>query len=255
MRKDMKKVIISRPRAGGIDRCLRKKINVQDLDENNDIDDGYPTRISVKKDAVGPNGDRKSQTDLLGPLQRYLRKQVGRPWNDVWSEICEHSKDFMGDHLKTHIEWEVEVNCRFDEDELVGPNGYPVGRWRRNGQLYVHPETGILLKAEARDKYRHKKPEYKIVEMDGQEYYQHEGIWYRVKTEPYEPKDAWERHYGSFSSDVFSNGGGSFNGLGYYRSKSLSEAYGKSIRCVWKQQANSKECKRLNGVIERKEAA
>ena len=24
---------------------------------------------------------------MLGPLRRYLRKQVGRPWDKVWSEI------------------------------------------------------------------------------------------------------------------------------------------------------------------------
>jgi hypothetical protein len=31
---------------------------------------------------------RKGLTDLLGPLRRWLQSQVGRAWNDVYSEIA-----------------------------------------------------------------------------------------------------------------------------------------------------------------------
>jgi hypothetical protein len=36
-----------------------------------------------------PHRHRKGLTDLLGPLKRCLLAQVGRPWNDVYSESCE----------------------------------------------------------------------------------------------------------------------------------------------------------------------
>ena len=35
-----------------------------------------------------PHRHRKGLTDLLGPLKRWLLSQVGRPWNDAYSEAC-----------------------------------------------------------------------------------------------------------------------------------------------------------------------
>jgi hypothetical protein len=185
MRKDMKKVLISRSRVGGINQSKRRKIDINQIDDFDDFDDGYPQRISAKKDTVGLRGDEKEQTDLMGPLRRYLRKQVGRPWNDVWSEICENNKDYMGEHLKLHVEWEVITDCWLDENgELTGERGWLFYRPR----LYVHPTTGILSFSQGKT-YKSKKPEVRIVEMDGMEYYLHEDIWYRVKTNPYNVKN------------------------------------------------------------------
>lgn len=241
MRKDMKKVIVSRPRAGGINHCGRRKITAHQIDDFDDFDDGYPRKISAKKDTVGLNGDEKSQSDLMGPMRRYLRKQLGRLWNDVWSEICENNKDFMGEHLKMHIVWEVETNCRFNEDgELVSDNGYTFYRQR----FYVDPNTGVLCISKG-SSFKPKKPELRIVEMDGMEYYCHEDIWYRVKTIPYKKPDS--RWYGTvwcIESDVFGSASD-----GFYK------RYGKSVRCTWKQQANSKEIKKLNRLCESRQAA
>jgi hypothetical protein len=52
----------------------------------------------------------KEFSDVLGPLRRYLRKQVGRPWDHVWSEMT-HTLDNRsptGQHIFDHIRWEVE---------------------------------------------------------------------------------------------------------------------------------------------------
>lgn len=234
----MKKVIISRPRVGGINHCGRRKINAHQIDEFGDFDDGYPRKISAKKDTIYLHGDEKSQTDLMGPLRRYLRKQLGRPWNDVWSEICENNKDYMGEHLKMHIGWEVVTDCRFNEDgELVSNNGYTFYRQR----FYVDPNTGFLCISKG-SSFKRQKPELRIVEMDGMEYYCHEDIWYRVKTIPYKKPDRlW---YVDF--DIFGNVN-DYNGF-YTR-------YGKAVRCTWKQQANSKEIKKLNRLCESRQAA
>jgi hypothetical protein len=52
----------------------------------------------------------KEFSDLLGPLRRYLRKQVGRPWDKLWSEITQtlDSRSLTGQHIFDHIRWEVE---------------------------------------------------------------------------------------------------------------------------------------------------
>jgi len=52
-----------------------------------------------------PHAHRKGLTDLLGPLKRWLRSQVGRPWNDVYSEACAVIKpdSVIRAHIKTHL--------------------------------------------------------------------------------------------------------------------------------------------------------
>jgi len=42
--------------------------------------------------AAGLNKQTKEFSDLLGPLKRYLMRQVNRPWNKVWSEISANIK-------------------------------------------------------------------------------------------------------------------------------------------------------------------
>lgn len=85
-------------------------------------------------------------TDLLNPLRRYLIKQVGRPWNAVWSEICAHADDrnVAGSHLRDHVLSMVETRTYLGDDGLV----YQPESLYRVGfgvvGLYVHPVTGIL---------------------------------------------------------------------------------------------------------------
>ena len=248
MRKDMKKVIISRSRKSGDCHKVRKKINISDLNEDGDIDDLYPNKISAKKDAVGPKGYPKTQTDLLGPMRRYLQKQVGRPWNEIWSEICEDNQDFMGDHLKGHIQREVVTNCYFDEDgRIINKENHKEVGYYSSSLFFVHPETGLLEVAEHRP-YKRKYPGLNIYKIDNQEYHKHEGIWYRVVTDGYEKY--WKTRsypYRTLScwiagEDVFCNG----NIFTTHVHNHIFNRYGMPVICVWKQQANSRECKILN---------
>lgn len=86
----------------------------------------------------------KEFSDLLEPLRRYLRKQVGRPWDKVWSEITHSldSRSLTGQHIFDHIQSEV------DRHVWLGPDGrlYHT-RWSGPlpvSGLYVHPSTGVL---------------------------------------------------------------------------------------------------------------
>ena len=96
---------------------------------------------------------RKAFTDLLGPLKRWLQSQVGRPWNDVYSEACEVIKadSPIRAHVKTHLLEFVErhtfmrdgVVCIIDTSRKGGI--IPVTAKRFGYTLfYVHPETGLL---------------------------------------------------------------------------------------------------------------
>ena len=244
----MKKVIISRPRKSGISHPVRKKININDLNEDGDIDDCYPRKISAKKDTVGPKGWEKNQTDLLGPMRRYLQKQVGRNWNEIWSEICEDNQDFMGDHLKGHIQREVVTNCYFDENgRIINKENQKEVGYYSSSLFFVHPETGLLEQATYKPYKRH-YPELNIYKIDDQEYHKHEDIWYRVVTDGYEKywktRKLPHRRLTCWveGEDVFGHG----NTFGVHPHNDLFRSYGMPVVCIWKQQANSRECKILN---------
>jgi hypothetical protein len=44
-----------------------------------------PTHEGLRR-AQSLRGDRKQMNESLGPLRRYLERQVGRPWNKVYAE-------------------------------------------------------------------------------------------------------------------------------------------------------------------------
>jgi hypothetical protein len=106
------------------------------------------------------NRDHKSFSDVLGPLRAYLRKQVGRPWDKVWSEICAtlDRRSLTGLHIFDHIEQEVEKHTRFGVDgKIYGHRHWSGWDWPVNG-LYAHPRTGLLC-YKARPKYRWSRSE------------------------------------------------------------------------------------------------
>jgi hypothetical protein len=144
MRSDMAKVVTEAPRRGHANpsrkwgRRLRKN--------EYELDDHGPARASSARRRQ--YDDPKDFSDVLGPLRRYLRKQVGRPWNKIWSEITQtlDSRSLTGLHIFDHIRWEVEEKAWIGEDGRV----YRKRQWGAvvpvDG-LYVHPLSGLLRSA------------------------------------------------------------------------------------------------------------
>lgn len=100
-----------------------------------------------------PYQHRKCLTDLLGPLRRWLYSQVGRPWNDVYSEACQviRPDGILRIHVKTHLMEFVERGTFLENgrasyyahfrqsNRLRMPEGY-----HPRIRFYVHPVTGLL---------------------------------------------------------------------------------------------------------------
>ncbi len=72
----MHKVVIERPRWNPGPSKKGRRANLSD--------ELLPKFEGIKR----PHRHRKGLTDLLGPLKRWLQAQVGRPWNDIYSEAC-----------------------------------------------------------------------------------------------------------------------------------------------------------------------
>src|SRR5882672_2735337 len=108
MRTDMHKVVVERPRWNpGPDKNGRRA---------NLPDELLPKFEGIKR----PHRHRKGLTDLLGPLKRWLLSQVGRPWNDVYSEACAVIKpdSVIRAHIKTHILEFVQRNTFIHNDQV-----------------------------------------------------------------------------------------------------------------------------------------
>jgi len=141
MRNDMAKVVTERPRRGHGNSS--KKWGRRLGKNEYDADDHGPTRAPIARHhQYGWNA--KEFSDLLGPLRRYLRKQVSRPWNKVWSEISRtlDNRSLSGQHIFDHIRWEVTQNAYIGEDGRVYDRRW-LGPTPVSG-LYVHPKTGLL---------------------------------------------------------------------------------------------------------------
>ncbi|HEY8027597.1 MAG TPA: hypothetical protein VIF60_23860 [Burkholderiaceae bacterium] len=143
MRDDMFKVIVERP------RLVNSNGYSGDGRPYRDREDG-PLRLGMKK---GYNS-KKYLNENLRPLQRFLESRVNRPWNKVYSEICENidTRNTVKQHILQHIEDFVIVKTGWEDD---GDGGHVTAYLDYGGHsrleevnraLYVHPLTGILLR-------------------------------------------------------------------------------------------------------------
>ena len=85
----------------------------------------------------------------LAPLRRYLHAQIGRPWNEVFSEICAgiDRRNTVQQHIHQHIRDFIAIDVDVREGRLVDV----MGRWGFRGHcsdisqsLYVDPRTGLI---------------------------------------------------------------------------------------------------------------
>jgi hypothetical protein len=152
MRSDMAKVLVERPRGGRgvpVGKGYRKELQRTPIEETR-------TREGIKARC---RNNPKWFSDHLGPLRRFLLSQVGRPWDLVYSEICQGvRKGFpVREHFLLHVYQYVEravilvgnIPCH-GEGRVYGT---PLSNY--SGQyLYVCPKSGLLKRVPERRKSR-----------------------------------------------------------------------------------------------------
>lgn len=195
MRADMFEVLIERPRSGmRIKHRRGNKPQACDWDG----EDGFEDRVAPR-----PH-ETKHFDDFLQPLRRWLRKQVNRPWDKVYAELCASidRRSVTGQHLLDHAGWEVARNCVLDSEGRVLRN--PAERWSGlRGHfvdgLYVHPRTGILRYRErhrlregrAKREAERKDRAQSLIQLGGDHFlWRREGLWYEVRARHCESKRA-----------------------------------------------------------------
>lgn len=167
MRHDMFKVVVERPRHGGLETKGRKREKTRSairqavLFYGNELNESSGSKVietpsnKEKIRPVGRGSDRKGLSDNLNPLWGYLRSRVGCCWDDVYSDIrCNISTgSTMQMHVVQHLKWQVIVSTYLGEDGKVYDNrGTRYGIPNKNleepvicdNQFYVHPVTRKL---------------------------------------------------------------------------------------------------------------
>jgi hypothetical protein len=154
----MAKVIVERPRKKG---CAWHKPKGYRRRLRRYGDDGPPAREGIR---ACWQGRLKYLNDHLGPLRRYLDRQVGRPWDKVFSEICAHVNrhSAVQNHVLQHVADYVTVHVvLIDGVPCNGAGGWTYGRplhemgWR---PWYVCPRSGLLRRVKALGRKRRPRP-------------------------------------------------------------------------------------------------
>lgn len=141
-------------------------------------------RFEGMADARRRGWDRKERSPAFAMLGRWLRAQAGRPWNDVFSDLCRASDLRCGGtrDLRLHAERQVCLRTTRDADGRLidSEDGY---RHVAEG-LAVDPE-GILRYVEPRSRRWRQPEEADVVRVaDGVEYRRVDGLWYEFLFAP-----------------------------------------------------------------------
>jgi hypothetical protein len=140
MRDDMHRVIITRARF--IDSVPRRG-RVKPIDET-------PLKRGMRRDYTESQSEKKL-SDHLSPLRRYLAKQVGRPWDKIYSEIAAKfgTRGPIHFHLRQHVLDFVAIKPRRRAISWRDPEGRRQSRvelWHQ--PFYVDERDGILKRTD-----------------------------------------------------------------------------------------------------------
>lgn len=222
----MAKVIVERPRYNrglGFPRASSvegKRLAIEEL----------PFRNGIRR--AWRNERQKELNENLAPLRRFLRTNIGRPWNKVYSEICQRiNRDSAVQlHVWQHLMQDV---CR-DPYVISGDVGRT--RWGRRWFLfYVDPRSGLLRENDARKRtvpIPKPKETDRIKIDDKRECRKLEGIWYELDLSPIPSGPPVYDQALRRSSDQISR-------------DERWNFYGRSVYAVSKRQLNSREIRRL----------
>jgi ribosomal protein S19E (S16A) len=134
MREDMFKVIVERPRKWKSDAKAAYR-------QRRDLEG--PPQLGMRA-----GYGYRALNENLNPLRRYLRAQVGRPWDKVYSEIAHNidRRNTVQQHIYQHLADFVAIKVAREDGQLVDlTHNLAIRRSRALRQeLYVDPRTGLL---------------------------------------------------------------------------------------------------------------
>lgn len=164
-------------------------------------------------------------------MRRFLKSKVGKPWSKIYSEISSKHPSW-----KKWIEFCVELSVYEDGGKIYDSRDMEViSCWRNN--FYVLDDILYEAPRRRRKKYKKEKREPKYVIIDNKNFIKQNNVWYRVELKELPDKkppnfiDAIGIYADSWSDNRWKN--------------NFVYAYGKEVYASKKEQANSREIKKI----------
>lgn len=147
----------------------------------------------------------KDLSDVLNPLKGYLRANLGRPWDKIYSELCQNldRRSVSGNHVFQHI-WDfVAKNCWIGQETRKVYELHNRGWSSLVNGFYVHPFTGLLKEQKLPSKKSERavkkaKEPVTLIKLSPTSWYEKlEGIWYYLENYEiiHEHKSAKKPHF------------------------------------------------------------
>lgn len=218
MRKDMRQIVSEPSRGGsryysnlpneyrGAKRFKPVYVEVTDEDSIYDqyevVDEFCERVLPMRARAIGWDG--KSSQIKVGIIKRWLFKQINRPWDDVYSEVCKvfhqnkKSTRKKSYDLTSWLDNLVDTRTYLDEDGTIrvlsnwGESCRPLAASTASVTLYVD-HAGILRKAEPTVRsYRSARRDERKATAEAQkanrkiisrtvQYHRVDGVWNKIK--------------------------------------------------------------------------
>jgi hypothetical protein len=145
--------------------------------------------------------ERKELNEYLNPLVRYLAKNCGRPWDKVYSEICENMdrRGAVQDHIFQHLFDYVELHPIFEDGRPHNTGYRGLNRLYKSGWTFYVDSTGALREPkERRPPWREEQDNSNLVKTDDESIFlikrDSDGTWFRISLEDW-PEDNLFAHY------------------------------------------------------------
>lgn len=187
MRQDMAHVIVERPRFGSSLPSRKKGYRKF-------VQSSFPDELPRREPMLGRwHGRQRHLNEHLGPMRRFLRSNVGRPWNHIHRELCEHVSfdNAVQKHVLAHI-----FDYVHEHVEIVGDQLFTRGNWRSRwplppGRMYVCPNSGLLKVV---PQPRSRRPRAVFYDREQRMFRLRDGVWWEVRLReiPDDPVDLWD---------------------------------------------------------------
>ena len=187
MRKDMDKLLVTTPRVGS--SLKNREVKEARRSAREGDYDNLPRNSSMKPKSRKWD-ERKQFNEYLKPLVRFLKKNCGRPWNKVYSEICENMdrRGIVQDHIFQHLFDYVERNPIFKDGKphRTGYGGlYPL--YKSDWTFYVDKGGTLREPKDRRPPWNDNKDNPNIIKTKDSSVFiirrESDRTWFRVSLE------------------------------------------------------------------------
>jgi hypothetical protein len=135
MRRDIQKVVFERAKSGRTWASKTPRVKPVVLDGAGEQLNEWSNQIRLKR--------QKHRNHNFNPLERFLVRNVGRPWSKVYAEVCASAdaRSFLGSQVRDYVQRFVATACWLEGRKVMSSC---CGRPQEVHGLYVHPRSGLL---------------------------------------------------------------------------------------------------------------